>query len=370
MPGRMPSRKPDRSSRRQHPYRTDSSVDSWIAADDPYHGDRVELARWRRESIASNHSRQTSPMGPPSSRPRYPPLPRQKREDISSWRRKTLGSQAGSPSASEYSVPTTADQCMSPAQFSDAFKDQLDHYEMESRSLRMDEWVAPPAPRSRARRVSGKDYHRETARTLRRWSLVEGLMYGQNTSSLRDTDIKHPSDVYQPGTVFSAPFHTASTKDELYVAYDDPNLTAKEDIADTCYFSGTICSKYRKMVVVHRYGEHCSVMPIYTHNGKGLQDKNFLGEYVSIRDKDDPNPAPREGPYNMIHAVRSSGFTGTFIIGKSTVKLTELCNHRYDALATIEGHLDADSKRQLYYLLGMANKGFSRALPSIPEGTK
>ncbi|KAI1490297.1 hypothetical protein F5X96DRAFT_679183 [Biscogniauxia mediterranea] len=230
---------------------------------------------------------------------------------------------------------TAPERGISPSDFPRNFREELDYYDSEIESLRSDEWASPPTPRARAQRIDGKQFHRKAAQDVKRWSMVQGFMYGMATSTLRDTDQVHPREAYAPGVIFSAPFHTASSQDEMWVSVEDPNLTATP--------FGTICSKYRKMVVLKTFGEHCSCAPIYTHNGLGLQGKQFPDEFVSIRDVADPRPEPAEGRHGRLLAEKYSTYTGTGIKGKSVVKLTETHSHRYDAPATIEGILEPKS---------------------------
>ncbi|KAI2627085.1 hypothetical protein GGS26DRAFT_592702 [Hypomontagnella submonticulosa] len=244
-------------------------------------------------------------------------------------------------SDSSYSSPDTPDQCLSPVEL----REELDRYETESKLLTSQEWLAPPSPRSQTRRMNAKEYNIERVKMLKRWAQVEGLMYGLHSSSLRDSDAQQPRELYAPGVIFSAPVHTSTSSEEMYVPYDDPNLTATP--------FGTVLSKFRKMVILKVYGEHVQCLPIYTHNGRGLDGKEFPREYVSIRDVADEHPAPDEGPHKGIRALRNDEFNGTFIKGRSVVKLTEIFSHRFEAPATIEGRLDldSDSRRRLFDLV-------------------
>ncbi|KAI2628556.1 hypothetical protein GGR54DRAFT_350242 [Hypoxylon sp. NC1633] len=322
-------------------YSSSSSYpDAWMANKDPRHQTRANLYKWRRDSIASNSSRPSTATEScrSTSTARSPGT----EVDIKHWHHNTPWAIARQRKSTIGGDNNTPGRSMTPVQLRDALQDELDRYDNQRQLLSRNEWLAPPTPRGRARRFDPKQFNIERVRSLKRWSQVEALMYGQISSSLRDTDMKQPLEVYAPGVIFSAPHHTSSTPDELYVMVDDPNLTATP--------FGTICSKYRKMIVLRVFGEHLTCLPIYTHNGQGLEGKNFTEEYVSIRDLDDPSPEPDEGPHRGLRAVKNADFTGTFIRGKSCVKLTEIYTHRYDAPATIEGKLDVagGSKRSLF----------------------
>ncbi|KAI5866305.1 hypothetical protein GGS23DRAFT_617368 [Durotheca rogersii] len=313
---------------RQDPYPTSSAYpDSWVAENDTAHGLRVSLLKNRRGSVPSSVESDEDD------------------EDESfrnaPWRRDRRSSVARSTDNETSSNSDGLVQSM---------LEELRRYNDAAKSISDNEWVHPPRPRSRARRLDPVQYSKERVQELKRWSQAQAFMYGQTTSSLRSTDTKHPRSAYVPGTVFSAPFHTSSSSDEMYVQADDPNLTATP--------FGTVCSKYRKMIVIRVYGEHCTCLPIYTHNGRGLDSKEFPKEFVSIRDVAEKWPEPYEGPHPGILAIRDQEFrAGSFITGRSVVKLTESISHRFDAPATIEGRLDSESesRQRLFELIKLVD---------------
>ncbi|KAJ9151206.1 hypothetical protein NKR23_g3112 [Pleurostoma richardsiae] len=168
----------------------------------------------------------------------------------------------------------------------------------------------------------------------RKLSIVNDLKcYGSAASSFRLTDRVYDRDTYVVGLVISAPWHAPAYDQVSLVQIDDPGLTASP--------VGTIISKFRKFVVVSVGGSSCQMVPIYTHNSRGIVGKPHKDEWLAIRDADDPNSAPRETPYGiMLQAFRDSDFSGTFIKGLAYVHLTETTLHEFNATATIEGKLD------------------------------
>ncbi|KAI1410510.1 hypothetical protein F5Y13DRAFT_202316 [Hypoxylon sp. FL1857] len=316
-----------------------SYPDTWESRNDSYHRERVELFKRRRESVSSNGgSRPTTP-----STPRSVSTITSEYVDVSSpkWRTNTPWARDRLASLSQSSDAGTSDICMSPIEL----RDELDRYDRESQFLTKKEWVTPPTSRGRIRRMDPKLFNIEKIKTFKRWNGVQGFMYGLNSSMLRDTDIRQPPEAYDSGVIFSAPFHTPANSEEINISNDDPNLTA------TAF--GTVNSKYRKMIVLRVFGEHVQCLPIYTHNGRGLEGKEFVREYVSIRDVKDRDPAADEGPHRGLRACRDSEYRETFVSGRSVVKLTEVYSHRYESPATIEGRLDiaSDSKRRLFDLV-------------------
>ncbi|KAI1163385.1 hypothetical protein F5B18DRAFT_672154 [Nemania serpens] len=216
-----------------------------------------------------------------------------------------------------------------------SFQAELDDYDDKIKSLQPNEWPAVPSPRGQVLRVGDSEFYKQKARDLKQWSLVEGMLYGGHSATLRDSDRAHPKASYRVGVIFSAPHHTASSSEERWVSVSDPHQTATP--------FGVVHSKFRKMIVIKVFGEHCTCVPIYSHNGRGLDGKEYISEYVSIRDAFDRSPEPPEGVHVRLLAVADPDFRGRIIAGKSSVKLTEFCSHRYAAPATIEGELDGET---------------------------
>ncbi|KAI0965354.1 hypothetical protein F4678DRAFT_485424 [Xylaria arbuscula] len=307
-----------------------SFLDRWSPKVDSDHYSRVRLHRQRKDSVVRNRRRQGL---------RHSDFLKARVTDSDDVR----------------SVDSFGSDCtslVSPASsvaFSDlgsTFQTELDNYDDQIKSLQQGEWPAPPTPRARALRIQGKEFSMEKAKAMKSWALAESLMYGGNSAALRDSDGIHPPTSYEVGVIFSAPHHTASSEDTRWVSTTDPYNTATP--------FGIVHSKYRKMIVVKAFGEHCTCVPIYSHNGRGLVGKEFITEYVSIRDVADRNHETPEGPHVRLLAVGNDEFHGRIVSGKSNVKLTEFYSHRYDAPATIEGKLEEDkscSKKRLLHLV-------------------
>ncbi|KAI1387693.1 uncharacterized protein F4822DRAFT_444292 [Hypoxylon trugodes] len=314
--------------------------DVWEASKDPHHQARVNLFKQRKELANSSGSSQYS-SSPSTQRSTSRPSSSSSGEVVGRSAKARLRSISRDDHDSGVEL-SESERSIS----SEEFKYELERYENHKELLTKGEWVTPPKPRDQIRRISTKEFNQERIRGVRRWSHVQSFMYGLSASTLRETDSKQPPYFYQVGVIFSAPVHSATSSEEPYILYDDPNLTA------TPY--GTICSKFRKMIVIKLFSEHIQCLPIYSYNGLGLEGKEkFAQEHVSIRDIDDRYPEPKEGPHEELHAYRDKEYKETFIKGKSVVKLTEIYCHRFDAPATIEGRLDGynGSKRRLLQLV-------------------
>ncbi|KAI0536397.1 hypothetical protein GGR58DRAFT_528439 [Xylaria digitata] len=298
-------------------------LDRWSAKTDPDHYNRVRLYRRRRGTVARLS------------------LMRARGSNVEDVR--SLGS---AYSHSDTSFLSPASDVPSSVAFSDlgsTLQTELDSYDDQIKTLQQGQWPQLPSPRAPLLRVEGSSFAIEKAKALKSWGFAQGLMYGRNSAALRDSDRTHPAASYEVGVIFSAPHHTSSKDDTRWVLVTDPYNTATP--------FGIVHSKYRKMVVIKVFGEHCICVPIYSHNGRGLEGKAFITEYVSIRDARDRNPEPPEGLHSRLLAVGNPDFHGKVVAGKSSVKLTEFYSHRYDAPATVEGKIDEDSKVRLLELV-------------------
>ncbi|KAI0466564.1 hypothetical protein F4859DRAFT_519019 [Xylaria cf. heliscus] len=308
-------------------------LDRWNPQSDPDHYRRVKLYRKRKNAVRRNQQSQQS------------------RED-NITRDQLSGSLYSTDSAqiipaspwtnvTEHSPTTT--------NISSAFQDELDSYDDQIKSLREGEWPTPPNPRGLALRVGG-EFSQKTASDLKSWFFVEGMLYGGQSAALRKSDRVHPAPSYEIGAIFSVSYHTPSSRDERWVSVNDPYNTATP--------FGIVYSKYRKMIVVKVFGEHCVCLPIYSHNGQGFEGKTHSTEQVSIRDVHDKYPEPPEGIHLRLLAVRNRDFRGKIVCGKSSVKLSEFCSHRYDVPATMEGKLEdkeSHSRRRLLDLVKLVS---------------
>ncbi|KAI0103994.1 hypothetical protein GGR51DRAFT_561371 [Nemania sp. FL0031] len=291
-------------------------LDRWSPKLDHDHYDRVRLYRRRKETVARHQKQQEH-------------------------RRRTYISAAQSESETTVSPTDISQSSLAFSNLGSEFQDELDDYDEQIKTLQQGQWPTPPQPKTTLR-IGGHDPQKR-AKELKEWGFVQGMMYGGNSATLRDSDRVHPASSYKIGVIFSAPHHTAGSS-ESWVSINDPYQTATP--------FGVVYSKFRKMVVIKVFGEHVISVPIYSHNGKGLEGKAFVKEYVSIRDIADRTPLPPEGIHYKLLAIANPDFLGRVVSGKSTVKLTEFCSHRYTSPATIEGELESNSTKRL---LGLVN---------------
>lgn len=114
---------------------------------------------------------------------------------------------------------------------------------------------------------------------------------------------------------------------------------------------GYVYTKYRKFVILEKHATHIQALPIYTHNGTGLDHKrHFEHEFVCVRDRDCPadEREPEEGVNGTLYGIREPGFKATFIRGRTVLKLTEMVSFSMRGLlARVEGRLEGESLRTL-----------------------
>ncbi|KAI0453814.1 hypothetical protein F5B21DRAFT_477961 [Xylaria acuta] len=331
--GRQPPPSAKGSHRSQSSTSQGQFLDRWGPEADPDHYRRVRLYRMRKNAVSRNQgTKQNHWNNLSGDRPN--------------------GSLYLTNTSQILTPPMTNIQQPSPtvSDLGSIFQDELDSYDEQIKSLQKREWPAPPNPRGPALRIEGSEFSQKKASDMKRWAFVQGMLYGGQSAALRESDRVHPPASYEIGVIFSAPFHTASSVDERWISVGDPYNTATP--------FGVVHSKYRKMVVVKVFGEHCICLPIYSHNGQGFEGKTYITEHVSIRDVHDRYPEPPEGIHLRLMAVRNRDFHGEIVRGKSSVKLTEFCSHRYDVPATIEGKLevkDSDSTSRLLDLVKLVS---------------
>ncbi|KAG5793261.1 hypothetical protein H9Q69_007706 [Fusarium xylarioides] len=168
------------------------------------------------------------------------------------------------------------------------------------------------------------------------------LSLGETVSvHMRPTDQRRRLNELGPGTIISGPFHSQNR--------DDKVSTTNYHTAVSGF--GPIYSKYRKMITIEVWGDHAVCLPIYSYNGKGLENRaGMVDEYMDIRDIDDEEPEEGDTPHKPLMAIRSQDWPGknTFICGRSVVKLTEKITHHAFAKCSIEGSLRKSEFQRMY----------------------
>lgn len=172
---------------------------------------------------------------------------------------------------------------------------------------------------------------------------LHDLACGKSVVALmRRTDYPHDRSSLPPGTIISAPVHSQSSYD--LVNPDDPNHSLTG--------FGPVLSKYRKMVVVEVWNEHCICIPMYSYGGKGItnnRSRSASSEYVDIRDiNDEDGQELTQTEHPPLLGMRDNDWpcTNAFINKSSILKVTETIPHHFNQRCSIEGRLrDEDVSR-------------------------
>ncbi|KAL8675125.1 MAG: hypothetical protein Q9168_000496 [Polycauliona sp. 1 TL-2023] len=101
-------------------------------------------------------------------------------------------------------------------------------------------------------------------------------------------------DQFRPGMIILAYLH----EQDFEATSSKSNITVNQNKHRTPSNFGTIFTKHRRMIIIAKYEDHYIAIPIFTHNGNGLDRKNKPDEYVSVKDHrvDDDTPPESKHP--------------------------------------------------------------------------
>ncbi|KAI9759983.1 MAG: hypothetical protein M1835_000262 [Candelina submexicana] len=142
---------------------------------------------------------------------------------------------------------------------------------------------------------------------------------------------------YRPGMIFLTTQHEPMIED---MPLDSRYTTESQH--------GSICSKMRPMIVVALFERHCIAVPLFTHNGKGIEGKNAK-EYVSVRDNRLNGSFKALSEYKPLLTERMNEGSST-INPLSVAQLTYPVCVRYGFRIIHQGHLTDDSLLDLIML--------------------
>ncbi|KAK7424779.1 hypothetical protein QQX98_000363 [Neonectria punicea] len=211
------------------------------------------------------------------------------------------------------------------------------------------------------RRDSEAPFSMEAVNRRRTLEAYTSLASGRSVPvKMRDTDRRDAGSL-PPGTIISAAHHSQGRGD--IVDPYNPNLTWST--------FGPVHSKYRKMVIIGKWGEHYNCVPMYTYNGKGLGSYganslhrvNISDEYIRIREgerdsrgKMSKTEPQSTSPYRPLIAYRDSSWSQRgFISDASLIKITEVHMHNVGDKCSVEGRLDSDDLIRLVNLISEIN---------------
>ncbi|KAI4233220.1 MAG: hypothetical protein L6R40_007143 [Gallowayella cf. fulva] len=167
---------------------------------------------------------------------------------------------------------------------------------------------------------------------------------------------KFPKNFFRAGMVFRAVLH-----DQDFMATSSHSQVTVADKHRTESIYGPIYTKIRHMIVLALYEDHYIAIPLFTHNGNGLEKKIKKDEFVSVRDFRDMNPISPLSSHRPLQIVAVNPGVEPFD-PKSTAHITYPLARKYDLAIIPEGSIHHDSLKLLIHL-------FNQAAPKQPEGT-
>jgi hypothetical protein len=189
-------------------------LDRWTPRTDPDHERRVELWRKRKHAITrhlqTQASHQAISLGAHSD----------ELQDGRTWSRASFKvwsidinsfslevSSCNNDSFRSSLNTDTSQPCLSTSDLAPIFQDEIDNYDDQIRTLHQNEWADPPKPKASARRLVGSEFSQQTAKSLQAWSHAQGLLYGEQSATLREQDRVHPAESSSVGAIFSTASH-------------------------------------------------------------------------------------------------------------------------------------------------------------------
>ena len=163
---------------------------------------------------------------------------------------------------------------------------------------------------------------------------------------------KYDKDFFKAGMIIRGILHEQ----------DFTSSAARSEVTDKSYWDsphGSVCTKYRKMIVLAKHADHYTAIPIYTHNGIGLVKKSDPNEYISIVDCRERNPGPALSRHPPLKTRQMNGNAKLLHI-KSTAHITYPVSRKYDLPIVYEGNLHEGSLALLIELVNDATPRYLR----------
>ncbi|MCJ1463786.1 hypothetical protein MMC07_002395 [Pseudocyphellaria aurata] len=163
---------------------------------------------------------------------------------------------------------------------------------------------------------------------------------------------KLPKEAFKPGAIIRAVLHE---QDFQGAAGASDVIRADKYKTDSVY--GRICTKARKMIVMATFEDNYIAVPIYTHNGRGLEGKAKPQEFVSVRDHRTPGSFTQLSSHRPLRTERLSPEILPFQL-KSIAHITYPVSRKYTLPVVHEGYLEKESIDQLATLFAKAISPF------------
>lgn len=151
----------------------------------------------------------------------------------------------------------------------------------------------------------------------------------------RNKGVRLTKEMFKPGMIIRCAHH-----EQDFVAGGAPGAS-DATLADkyrTDSKFGTIFTKYRKMIVVALYHDHYVAVPLYTHNGRGLEKKPKPDEFVSVQDHRVPGAFKALSVHQPVVTEQINDGVNKFH-PKSTAHFTYPVSRKYGLPVIVEGQV-------------------------------
>ena len=159
---------------------------------------------------------------------------------------------------------------------------------------------------------------------------------------------------FKIGMIIRAPLHEEDYSRGRGVA--DTDATVADKFRTDSKF-GAIFTKYRHMIVIALYQDHYVAVPLYTHNGKGLEHKVKADEFVSVQDHRVPGEFKKLSIHQPI-VTETMNAGVRYIDPKSTAHYTYPVSRKYGLPVVAEGQV---KKVCLTSLTALVNNAANKA---------
>ncbi|KAI4102508.1 MAG: hypothetical protein L6R37_004335 [Teloschistes peruensis] len=168
---------------------------------------------------------------------------------------------------------------------------------------------------------------------------------------------KYPKHEFRPGLIVRGLVH----EENYNTVFTRPSET---DVSIHTTRWGSICPKWRPMIVLALYENHYTAVPMYTHRGKGIANKRAPEEYVSVKDCRIEGEQLPQGIHGWLDTENIVPLALPYPV-TSTAHIPYPLSRKYDLPVAREGHLSRDS---LKFLIDLYRDYAPEPLPRIWHG--
>ena len=194
---------------------------------------------------------------------------------------------------------------------------------------------------------------------------------------------RFPKEEFEVGTIIKAPIH----EEDFNWTARPPSVEASESFDERGRYSHSgmsaprttdkkgrhitfsnwndpIYTEVRFMIVVALFYDHYLAIPLYTHGGNGLANKNNKWEYASIEDYREPRSLQEAG--FLLHTEYLKPDC-KHLLPKSVAHIAYPVSRKYNLPVAPQGRLREDSKGNLVQIFGQYMLGNKSAIVQLTE---